>query len=623
MKAQTLKLEKIFGQTISYQVPLFQRPYVWTAERNWDPLWEDLQSLLDKYLMHGEVRPHFLGAVVLEQLPQQTGGVESREVIDGQQRFTTLQLMLIAARDQAIAAKSEMYRKRFDSLVTNDPDLVGKGTHEIFKLCPTNSDRIAFELAHKSHSPSDLDLAIASRPELEKSTTNIIDCYKYFYAMFGDWLKGSLDDEDNAKELASKTIEDRFAVAWEVVRRSMQLVVIDLEEDDETQVIFETLNARGEDLLPADLIKNYLFRRATAAGADVTSLYEKHWKQFDDQWWRAELKQGRLNRPRIDIFINYYLSMKTQEDIRSSHLFNAFKGFAEDAKGQKLSAAHHVEEISRYAKVFSQLQGEKANPRVQVFLKRMDAVDTTTVYPFLLYAYGELMPQNRDELEKIIVVLESYLMRRMICGMTTKNYNRNFVELIKAVEKTKSVSAESVKAHLRKAIGDSSLFPTDETVRKTVEEEKFYNRLSQKKVRCVLEALDMYAEHIKSEAVLLPDGLTIEHVMPQQWETNWPIPEDLLRGKDDLISEKSILDAKAYRNRLIHTIGNLTLITNRLNPALANNAWADKRQELLAFSKINLTRYFHSDDTKEWGEKQIKERSKILCENILSIWPGI
>src|SRR5450631_425579 len=101
MEANTRKLERIFDQTITYQVPLFQRPYIWTQEANWEPLWEDIQALLDKHLRGGKVHPHFLGAVVLEQLANSTGSIESRQVIDGQQRFTTLQLFLMAARDLA------------------------------------------------------------------------------------------------------------------------------------------------------------------------------------------------------------------------------------------------------------------------------------------------------------------------------------------------------------------------------------------------------------------------------------------------------------------------------------------------------------------------------------------
>jgi len=622
VKAQTQKIERIFGQTIRYQVPLFQRPYVWSAERNWDPLWEDISSLLDKHIRGEKVRPHFLGAVVLEQVPQQTGGIESREVIDGQQRFTTLQLMLIAARDLAGIAASDKYSACFDSLVSNNRNLVNKDD-EVLKLCPTNSDRLAFRLVHKASSPATLDLDAAEYPELDRTSTKILDCYKYFYGKFEEWLSGVLDDEDHAALLATKSTEDRLAVAWEVVRNALQLVVIDLEEDDETQVIFETLNARGEDLLPADLIKNYLFRKATAESEAVLELYEKYWKAFEDRWWRTVVKQGRLIRPRIDIFFNYYLSMMTRDDVRSGHLFQAFKSFAESESDLPLSAASQIQEIARYAKVFRELQPDNKSKRLAIFLRRMDAVDTTTVFPFLLYAYGALVPSKHEEFEMITGVIESYLMRRLLCGMTAKNYNRIFVELIKAVDKTGAVSAQAVRDHLSKASGDSSLFPTDDNVKKVITGERLYGRLSQKKVRCVMEALDMHAEHAKSEPQLLPDNLTIEHVMPQSWQDNWPIPAEVLKDGNGAITEMSTAIAKERRERLINTIGNLTLITSSLNPALSNGAWSEKKPELLAFSRLNLTRYFHSEAAQNWTEKEIQLRTQSLCEQLLEIWPGV
>jgi len=99
LEANTRNLERIFDATITYQIPLFQRPYVWDEETNWEPLWVDIQTLLDRQLQQGKCHSHFLGAVVFEQLSNATGSIEARQVIDGQQRLTTLQLFLMAARD--------------------------------------------------------------------------------------------------------------------------------------------------------------------------------------------------------------------------------------------------------------------------------------------------------------------------------------------------------------------------------------------------------------------------------------------------------------------------------------------------------------------------------------------
>lgn len=625
VKAQSQKLERIFSPTISFQVPLFQRPYVWTEERNWQPLWDDILPMMEKSLRGAEVYPHFLGAVVLEQLEKQTGSIETREVIDGQQRFTTLQLFLIAARDLATKLASKRYISCYSSMVTNNSDIV-ESEHEVFKLWPTNSDRLAFKVVHAAGSPDAIEEMLLVRGLVAGHASNIIDGYKFFYGRLKNWFEGN--DQQVTDDLDSKLVEDRLAATWLVVKNCLQLVVIDLESDDETQVIFETLNARGEDLLPADLIKNFLFRRAVNSSEDVSTLYDTYWSRFETQWWRTEVKQGRLSRPIVDIFINYYLAMMTRDDVRSSHLFNAFKTFvaSEPANENSLlnmptTAAQHIIQLARYAEVFKVFYAPAKESRLNIFLRRLDAVDTTTVYPFLLYAYGELSTKSLIEFEKILALLESYLMRRMICGLTAKNYNRFFVDMIKAIDKKGELTAAAVAEYLLKSKSDSAEFPDDTMLRNAVVGLPLYGRLAQKKVRSVLEALDMFAASKKSEYQPLQDNLTIEHVMPQSWKENWPLPAADLTDESGKMDPMREVDAHARRGRVINSIGNLTLITESLNPALSNSAWLVKRPELLKFSRLNLTRYFHDSHAAVWDESSIAKRSGYFCDQLVQIWP--
>lgn len=616
MEANTRKLERIFDQTITYQVPLFQRPYVWTREKNWEPLWEDIQTLLDKQLNGGKTHPHFLGAVVLEQVANPTGSIESRQVIDGQQRFTTLQLFLMAARDHAIEHEQSKYAERFSDLVTNRRSKIDHDD-EVFKVWPTNSNREAFKVVHEAGSPEGVDKQVMLRPELHERTNNIIDGYKYFHMQIEQWFNGLLEDKEDPQISSEKSLDDRFDSLWQVVKDSLQIVVIDLDQNDETQVIFETLNARGEDLLPADLIKNFLFRLAEANRDNVERLYADNWKLFETEWWRCEVRQGRITRPRVDIFINHYLTMMTREEVKSSHIFNAFKAFvrqSELSSGPK-TAADHIAQLSRYAKVFKQFYQSDSHPRLATFMRRLDAVDTTTVIPFLLYAYAELVPDNVAEFDAILELLEAYLVRRMICGMTSKNYNRYFVELIKSLDKRGVITAERVAEQLKRSTGDSTRFPDDIILAGAITDLPLYGRLAQYKVRIILEALDAHAFNKKSEAGPLPAGLTIEHVMPQKWADNWPLrPDD---KTDPMIEQK----ATQRRDKLLNTIGNLTLITHSLNPVLSNSAWTLKRPELLKFSKLNLTQYFHGEHAIQWGEKEIETRTFYLIEQLKEIWP--
>lgn len=622
MDANTRKLERIFDQTVSYQVPLFQRPYVWNREQNWEPLWEDIQSLLDKQLRGTQVHPHFLGAVVLEQLPNSAGSIETRQVIDGQQRFTTLQLFLIAARDHAAIRGNNKYIDRFADLVANKRSKIDHD-EEVFKVWPTNGDRGAFRLVHEAGSPEGLKNALKSAAGMAHDH-NVLEGYRYYHGQLMAWLSGALDDPDDVKALIGKSVEDRLDSLWHVIKDYLQLVVIDLDKDDETQVIFETLNARGRDLLPADLIKNFLFRRALAQKEDVERLNARYWLGFESEFWRAEIKQGRLKRPRIDLFISHYLTMMTQDEVRAAHLFNAFKSFV--LRGQPTigssipyprSASAHIEQLSRYSEIFRKFHVNGDHARLAVFLRRLEAIDTATVYPFLLHAHAELVPDRQDEFDRVLEVLESFLMRRLICNLTPKNYNRLFVDLLKAVEEKGEVSAANVESQLRKGTGDSTRCVGDHEFRAAVFDYPLYGRLPQYKVRAVLEALDAYAQSAKSEVIAPPRDLTIEHVMPQQWRTHWPLSREFTA---DPVTEQK---ATAKREAIIHTLGNLTLITGSLNPALSNSAWSGKRPELLKFAKLNLTQYFHGPHANTWDEAAIVQRTEHLFAQLAKIWPSV
>jgi len=621
MDANTRQLEAIFDPNVFFQVPLFQRPYVWEKEENWEPLWEDIQALLDKQLRTGRVHAHFLGAIVLEQLPHSAGSIESRLVIDGQQRFTTLQVFLVAARNLAAQHGADKISQRFAGLVENNANRVEE-PEEKYKLWPTNSDRAPFTAVHGASSLKSLEAAIAKKPAI--ATSNIVLAYRYFHAQLGAWLNGKLDDDADATQLADKTMEERLDAVWQVVKGGMQLVVINLDVNDETQVIFETLNARGTELLPADLIKNYLFRRAQKAGEDVQKLYDEHWSPFETAFWRKEIKQGRLKRPRIDLFMAHYLTLMTRDEVRSTHLFNAFKAYVEHPGNEEgslipvpSSPGKHIEQLARYAGFFAQFFEPGHHPALALFLRRLEAVDTATVYPFLLHAYATLMPDSRSEFDNVLAVVESFLMRRLIVNWTSKNYNRVFVDLIRAVEKSETFTAAAVAAQLRKGAGDSTRFPTDAEVRAALEEQPLYGRIAQAKVRAVLEALDAFAYSSKSEALTMPKDLTIEHVMPQAWETNWPLSAEVCA--DPVAEQKAVV----RRTKMLNSLGNLTLITGSFNSSLQNAAWRSKRPELLKYSKLNLTQYFHGEQAREWNEAAIGVRTEYLFGHLCSIWPDV
>ncbi|MDE3735922.1 DUF262 domain-containing protein [Pseudomonas resinovorans] len=613
MEANSRPLMRIFDSTVCYQIPLFQRPYVWRREINWQPLWSDFERLLGLALGGEKLRPHFLGAVVMEQLRNDSGSAQIRQVIDGQQRFTSLQLLLIAIRDLCKGLGNERFYERFESLVSNRASMVDRA-EEVFKLLPTNRDRKAYALVHGAGCPEVLLAQLQKQGEVLDREQGIAGAYLYFHAQVSEWLEALIEDRPFLG------LEERLEALWAVVQKGLQLVVIDLGEDDESQVIFETLNARGTQLLPADLIKNFLFRRAQAEGDDIDLLYQAFWEEFDSKFWRKEIKQGREVRPRIDIFIRHFLTLAMRRDIRVGHIFNEYKnyvlytadwrsGFISDAA----TASEHMALLKGYAEHFREFSNPAAGSRLAKFLHRLAVIDTSTIYPFLLLCSQQLRPNQQAEFDAILTVIESFLFRRMICGLTTKNYNRLFLDLIRHLEKVGAVTSKDVEQFLLSSDGESVRFPTDSEVKRALLDSPLYQWWPQYRVRAVLEALDGALGHAKSEAITLPTGLTIEHILPVKWGDHWPVPDELQQEP-----EKKMVFVE-QRDRLKHTLGNLTLITGSLNPALSNSSWEIKKPELLKWSKLNLSRDLH--DHNVWSEDEIIERGKALSGAARKLWP--
>lgn len=615
MKADTTLLAKIFNAPVSYQVPVFQRPYVWKEEENWRPLWEDIEYVLARLNRSGKVRPHFLGAAVLEWVPSSTGAIATRLVIDGQQRLTTLQIILMVLRDLARANAMEKFAARFRGLV-DVPNEYIEAPDDVYKLLPTNADRPAFRLVHAAGSPAAVMNSLKDEPSMAGHA--LVAAYHYFHGRFSSFLDGQFDVIDESQVVPEQSLEKRFDQLWSLVTTYLLLVVIDVEPDEESQVIFETMNHLGTPLLPGDLIKNYLFRRIDLDEPGLLRINETYWSRFDAPFWRDS--HGRQPRVRLDIFLTFYLAMMTRDDVRATHLFAEFKSFAEgDGLAEdvpRLTPEEHIKSIARYAKIYAAFENPQDHPRLALFMRRMEAFETQTAMPFLLRAYGELMPSDSAEFDAVLEVIESYLMRRMLTRGKNAGYNRLFIDVMRALEKHGKFTAEATRAYLSKSNADTVRWPSDEEIWRAVAERPIYTDLARKRLRHILEAIDGSMLSNKTEALQLPKDLTIEHLLPQSWQEHWPLPEDTL------LSLEAKLAAEKERSLLLHTIGNLTLVTQSFNSLLSNSRWEVKKEEIWVTSKLNINRYFATSNPSVWNEQSILARSQLLFESIVRIWPA-
>ena len=284
MKADILTLKALFQKDVRYVIPTFQRPYVWNQEDQWEPLWNDVRNIAEEYLeelvrlgpgkeAQAEERSgtHFLGAVVLQQRATATREIETRDVIDGQQRLTTLQILLDAAQEVFEHDGYPEEARDLRKLVLNDADYAKSQPDNVFKVWPTLVDRDAFRAAMHN------DLPIG---EFENSS--IAQAHEFFKLQIRQWLAGT---PDSAPQQAQGLVTGLLGL--------VQLVVIDLTTGDDANVIFETLNARGTALLASDLIKNSLLHAARESGLDSDEVYRRHWQELDSQWWREDVCQSR------------------------------------------------------------------------------------------------------------------------------------------------------------------------------------------------------------------------------------------------------------------------------------------------------------------------------------------
>jgi Protein of unknown function DUF262 len=293
MKANAVSLLAIFEKKMRLEVPLFQRQYVWSREQQWEPLWEDIERKFSEYLEGRKDAPvHFLGAMVLDQKQTPTTHVEKRQVIDGQQRLTTLQVFLTAFRDYCRTQESEELAKEAECFTMNkgmmaDPEV------DKFKVWPTQLDRPQFQDVITAGSRANLEKKhpLQRRKYARKydPRPRMIEAYLFFYGRLLEFFEGSDGEQPLSGDVP---VASRLEESFQALKNALQVVVIDLETGDDAQVIFETLNARGEPLLPADLLRNFIFLRAARNGEPQETLYEEYWKQFDDEFWRHEVRQA-------------------------------------------------------------------------------------------------------------------------------------------------------------------------------------------------------------------------------------------------------------------------------------------------------------------------------------------
>ena len=598
MLTQVRTPRDIFFMPQRLLVPLFQRPYVWSEEAQWQPLWEDIRRLVERRIDGDQNATHFLGAVVLQQQANHVGALAVRTVIDGQQRLTTLQLLLDAVHGQ-------FESRGFDGLARQIADLVENAEHfreqpeDRYKVWPTNRDRGAFNEVMSAANPVDYSA-------LSVTDSRMIKAHRYFSSVVSEWL-----DTDDAAHRAS-----HLAV---VITGQLQLVAIELQYDEDAQEIFETLNARGTPLTPADLIKNFVFQRLDASPEATELAYRNNWAEFETPFWEQDVQTGRVIYSRSSLFLNQWLIATTFENVPAREVFSQFKRFVIEGNLQMTDLLPRIREAADKYGDMVRKAADRTSPlsRLELFVYRTSNLESEIVKPLLIWLDA---PEQQDipaeQVHKTLEVVESWLVRRALVRAKSQGTNILLVDFLRHLnEQPHPTIGDAAEDFFAKQTGPISFWPDDAEVRRELSSLQIYRRLRRGRLRMILEAAEDYARgwtgiKPKHEQPVIREVCTVEHVMPQDWRKHW--------------SEGVAPEQEAERDRLIQTLGNLTLITQSLNSQVSNGPWLGdkgKRAGLNANTSLLITRAIVEGSPESWTEADIQKRTEALISSILEIWP--
>ncbi|MDM9627585.1 DUF262 domain-containing HNH endonuclease family protein [Rhizobium sp. S152] len=602
MKPYTRSIIELFDGKKRFLIPLYQRQYAWKTNPQLELLWEDIVRATNRLRAdRASLSPHFMGAIVIAQVKTFGKQVQAYEIIDGQQRLTTFQILLAALRDVA-AKHGSRYAAELQKYVLNDGVMEHEGV-ERYKLWPSLMDRRSFvELIDPK---TDLD-GIAPKPiDEEGFVRRSVAAHAYFRENIESHVKvdGNFD-------------EHTFEILFEALKEGLAVVSIELEGGDDPQTIFETLNSRGVDLSPGDLMRNFIFQRAKGMGQKdgsliVDELYRKHWLPLDHAFWSHSASRGRQTSQRLDWMLTDHLSMHLANIVSIETLFETYRRWILNEKpfsdvATELASITATAEVER--KLFEQ---DKADPlgRFGVFA---EAFDVSTAMPLVIYLATEA--NLGDRLKEALDALESYILRRDICGLTTKAYNRLFVGIIDRVRKADGDKIAALIETLSARESETDRWPDNEEWKQGWLGRDQYKGQRQPRLRYIFEALEQRKRTKLNEDIEIKSSLSIEHIMPQGWQRNWPIPGYDTPPEDDA----EYIFRTVERANAINKLGNLTLLTQGLNATVSNGPFSVKMPAVRSNSSLALNRELNHVD--EWNEDTIKARGLALFEVAKQIW---
>lgn len=584
--------QDVFMQPQHLVVPPFQRPYVWEKDEQWAPLWQDVRRLAALRLEHAASgATHFLGAIVVQAQEPILGDLQASQIIDGQQRLTTLQVLMDATAAVLEEEGEDAFAGQLDRLTHNEPIYVPKDETRL-KLRHSNRDRAAFDEVMAAEAPIDHD-------ELVHSQSRLARAHAYFTSEVSEWLSASTDG-----------FTERAQVLTVVLTRGLQLVAINLTINENSQEIFETLNARGTPLTAADLIRNFVFQRLASEGADTQS-HLANWP-FETEFWEKDVSVGRSSIQRSSLFFNQWLIARLGEEVSPRATFTRFKQYVEQSSAKDgTDISDLLPLISQQAKMYEHwtlAAGEEdlQLDRTELAVYRMRASDTELLKPLLIWLHEPDRDLPLDIIDEVIAIAESWLVRRQLLRLSISDMGRVVADIIQAHGPSPPEDlAGRVRAHLAGLNVTSTYWPGDAEIVEYLHSEQIYRRFKKARTRMLLEAIEDAYRRVTNQPQVPRRKYPIEHILPQKWADHWPVQGE---------------EAEEARAEHVHRLGNLTLLTSALNSKVSNGPWLKKREALQDHDTLLLNSRLLAAATETWDEAGIDARTTSMIEDVLATW---
>lgn len=563
MQAGETTLNKLLNTSRQFIVPIFQRNYSWQKSQ-YEQLWFDILRA-SKFK---EKQNHFIGSIVYIDMGTPAGRPQQLLLIDGQQRLTTISILLCAIKD---------YVQKFN-LETKLINLAKIKNQFLYNSDEIDEDRYKL-LLNVQDKETYIKLIDNTIFTVNKPATNIIKCYEFFYERIEDFIK------------QHGQIDEIYAGIFK-----LSLVSISLDKDsDNPQMIFESMNSTGKDLSQTDLLRNYLLMDLTPE--KQTRLYKTYWKSMEELFGE-DIYKNDVNK--FDYFIRDFLTLKrdTGYICKINNVYENFKRYYLDNNCEKFAV---LKDLFTYAKYYACIDLLQENDdELKLYWQEFKKLDSHVVYPFLLKLYDDYSRQIliKEDFKKILQVVISYLWRRAICEIPTNSLSKTFATLYQAVDKEDYVNS-IIKAFVFKS--SYKRFPSDYEVREKLQTKDIYHFRLRK---YLLEALENY--YHKEPIDLNTANYTIEHIMPQNIEHNLSWQQMLGENWQEVHS------------LYLHTLGNLTI--TGYNAEMSNKSFGEKVNGESGFKHSHLKLNESIVQCDVWNKKAIQRRTNILTDIILKIW---